>query len=704
MLSCLNILFLFSIFAAAASLRTVSQNQPTISVSPAVSVGSDDGWLGGWNTWGESETIVSPVMVRVDTPDHLTREPVDLVCIVDISGSMADLAISDADSGKKQDDLSILDLTKHAVKVVANLLNSDDRLSIVAFDDRAEVVLPLTTMNPSGLNLVNTSLVKMMPRGSTNIWAGIKAAMDTLSAPNGVAPRKKVAMLLTDGQPNISPPRGHITELRSYLDSKPDFRFQLNTFGFGYSLDSQLLLDLCVAGDGTFSFIPDALILGTTFVNSISNSLAIRVQKATLHLTPVGDAAVVGPVRGNFSVSEESWGHVVSLGPLPAGQSRDVVVPMSIPVGSAPYLEVVLEYMDSDGSSHSLKHVGSDREESADAAVAALRCRMVELGFAASQQTTSAGVKSFKANVSQLSDAIGAVLDNDDSSELLLAVKYDVEGRMSKALRGKPRFDRWGKHYLRALMRAHQLQLCTNFMDPGLQMYGGSLFKQLRLEGDKVFLALPAPVPSHATVNDAYYAGTSRRRAPVQMSSYYQGGGGGCFGESSTVVLELANSSTKRVQIKDVQKGDLIQVSGGKTAVVDCLVRIARDLQKPLVQLPNGPSITPGHPVRMKGAWLRPRDVAPEALVPHQGFVYNFVLDQNHVALVDGVECATWGHGFQDATVAHPFFGTSSIVKELQSSAGWQKGYVTVDGFFHDSSTGEAIGLKTVEETHRVDA
>lgn len=37
---------------------------------------------------------------------------------------------------------------------------------------------------------------------------------------------------------------------------------------------------------------------------------------------------------------------------------------------------------------------------------------------------------------------------------------------------GQERFARWGGHYNRALLRAHQLQICTNFMDPGLQVHG----------------------------------------------------------------------------------------------------------------------------------------------------------------------------------------------------------------------------------------
>jgi len=62
--------------------------------------------------------------------------------------------------------------------------------------------------------------------------------MDTLQNPPNKAAgdehRLKVVMLLTDGQPNEIPARGHIPELRDYKDQYPDFAFQINTFGFSY--------------------------------------------------------------------------------------------------------------------------------------------------------------------------------------------------------------------------------------------------------------------------------------------------------------------------------------------------------------------------------------------------------------------------------------------------------------------------------------
>ena len=89
--------------------------------------------------------------------------------------------------------------------------------------------------------------------------------------------RRKSVLLLTDGEPTISPP-SYTRELRNYLDQNSKFKFQMNTFGFGYDLDSQLLLELATECHGTYSFIPVAPNVGTVFVNSVANVISNFTQ------------------------------------------------------------------------------------------------------------------------------------------------------------------------------------------------------------------------------------------------------------------------------------------------------------------------------------------------------------------------------------------------------------------------------------------
>jgi adenylate kinase len=461
---------------------------------------------------------------------RVSRAPADVCCVVDISGSMGTKATYEVDGVMKDDGLIYLDIVKHAVKTVTHILQDQDRFALIAFDEEAHTCFPLEFMTSEGRVQAVHALESLSPRGATNIWGGLLAGMEALRKPAADDDRfrQKTILLLTDGQPNRNPPKGHIQELKDYKETNTGFSFQLNTFGFGYNLDSKLLLDLAVEGQGTFSFIPDAVIVGTCFVNSVSNLLSTQTQNAMLHLTPKGGAEFSGRVLGvgNDLVAETSWGRVVHLGPLTFGQSRDTVVPMRIPAGEAPYLEAVVVYpTDRSGGTGKAFVQASRRTSTAWAVTAFARSSAVATGYEViAKGENGSGAEKAREDVL----ALGERTCLQGTEECVVALRADVQGRMAKALDGQDRFRRWGRHYLRALTRAHQLQLCTNFMDTGLQCYGGELFRALRDEGDKVFVSLPARTPSARPSSSAAARGVKRSRSKSpDMQTYYAGSGGG---------------------------------------------------------------------------------------------------------------------------------------------------------------------------------
>ena len=74
--------------------------------------------------------------------------------------------------------------------------------------------------------------------------------------------RRSCILLLTDGRPTTKPGRGEAGELKHYFTSNPGFSCQVNTFGFGYGLDSGLLHEIAKEGGGSFAFIPGKQKLG----------------------------------------------------------------------------------------------------------------------------------------------------------------------------------------------------------------------------------------------------------------------------------------------------------------------------------------------------------------------------------------------------------------------------------------------------------
>ena len=102
--------------------------------------------------------------------------------------------------------------------------------------------------------------------------------------------------------------------MRRYISKHPDFNFQINTFGFGYKLDSVLLCNLAKEGHGSFTFIPNACVVGTVFVHSLSNAVATLAQKCKIQLEPLRD-----------DVRLESP-NTIDMSPLQFGQTRSAMV------------------------------------------------------------------------------------------------------------------------------------------------------------------------------------------------------------------------------------------------------------------------------------------------------------------------------------------------------------------------------------------
>jgi len=494
----------------------------------------------------EGEDAERKVMVRIKVPEGENsdvkelqrtksgkheRAPMDVCCVIDISGSMGSKATYEVDGKQRDDGLTYLDIVKHAVKAVIGILKTQDRFTLIAFDTRADVLIALDHMTPEGKKAAIIALDSQNTRGGTDIWNGVLAGMEALRTPTkDEGWRQKAIMLLTDGCSGSRPAKGEVGEMKAYKEAHPDFNFQLNTFGFGYSLDSRLLLDMAKEGTGTFAFIPDAVIVGTAFVNSVCNSLSTQTQNATLHLIAKGGAQFTEPPIGISAdmVMDASWGRVVNLGPLQFGQCREVVVPMKVPAGDKPYLEAVVVYRSPKGKEVRSEGIGETRSGSDDAKIAFCRSKMVETGYKVVDACEQGKAGEADEAMTTLKSALTSSFPSQEAAnETFTTLKTDVDGRMTKALDGMDRFNRWGKHYLRALTRAHQLQVCTNFMDAGLQVYGGKLFKGLRDEGDDVFLSLPPPKPSKKPSGYSTGTASTATASSPDMSTYYAGGGGG---------------------------------------------------------------------------------------------------------------------------------------------------------------------------------
>ena len=93
-------------------------------------------------------SVRPPSVPSPDSPSYQNHACIDLVLVIDVSGSMQDSAPMPSVGGAKEHTgLSILDLTKHAARTIVETLNKGDRLGIVTFGFDAKVDLARAVPN-----------------------------------------------------------------------------------------------------------------------------------------------------------------------------------------------------------------------------------------------------------------------------------------------------------------------------------------------------------------------------------------------------------------------------------------------------------------------------------------------------------------------------------------------------------------------------
>eukprot|EP01134_Creolimax_fragrantissima_P007472 CFRG7472T1 len=683
-------------------------------------------------TDNETDGLLADVLVNINTPnpaiDEMASMPLDVCCVVDISYSMSSRADVQAEVGEElPHGLSLLDIVKHAISTVIHSLSPDSRLSIVAFSAEAQLVLPLTAMNEEGREKALKKLKPLKPTSYTNLWAGLDMSLQLMKNRSDQS-RFSTIMLLTDGVPTVEPPRGHVETLRHKYLSNPNepMKCTINTFGFGYSIQSDLLLDLASAGLGSYSFIPDSGFCGTVFVNTLANALSCLAQRVILRIESNHIIDEIPGWAGCAEIISTDHQHaiVIPLGSLRYGQSNNLIFRLKRKQSwesTELKFSVTLTYESRNHSAmtdsreawivntkSNTLNIDCQPEKTVETINAhlfrlqlasILRRRQTLPPRSASTRNSSRGCSKDICEDLQSVKTISARFSKFQALSPFKEIFADINGQISLALSRNDWFNKWGWHYILSLARSYQLQQCSNFKDPGLQGYGGGIiFTHFQDIADDNFNRLPPPVPS---IKLRLSNGSTGQTGPISMR-VYNNNNAPCF--HGNALVHMSDGTYKKV--KDIVKGDRLLAPTranvpSRTDAHDeivCVVRTVLDEEKKslMVTLPTGLCLTPWHPIRQDGVWKFPADIEPPAFL-HVDAVYSFVIARTQRSIIiNDTECAVLGHGLtENDVVAHSYFGTNAVVNDLMLMNGWEKGLITVTGVIRNPHNGYVCGLQS---------
>lgn len=526
---------------------------------------------------------------------------------------------------------------------------------------------------------------------------------DTKGAARLEGPNRRLpaVFILTDGMPNVEPPRGHIPMFRSFLDSWPSDspKPMVSTFGFGYQLNSRLLDEIADLGQGMYGFIPDSGMVGTVFVHAVANLMTTWATECVLDIEVVDEGSKFPTkveVLGCLPVTPSSWGASVQVGDLQYGQSRDIVVklpPQCFGNYARQAVNVIARY-----SPHTLAVGASaprttrsfERSHEVEGSVL-LHHQVYRLSFVSAVsklfQNSAKTAKTPPISGSEFEQLVANHTGNPilKDHEPSTALTSDISSQVIQGL-GSQNWSRWGMHYIPSLARSHQRQQCLNFKDEGLQVYGrdSTLFTSTRDRIDQTFDSLPPPKPSLKN-QPVYRPGKSAPATYVPLSSMsrYHSKFAPCF--AGWCLVDTGDG--QNVKVADLRRGSTVRTPNGSMRVANVLRTVCPNRVMDMCSI-GRLAITPWHPMNYNGSWVFPTDVC-EPKSTSCNYVYSILLEpssdpETHMICIEGSWCVTLGHGCTDPVRNHAFLGNYARVVESMSR---------LDGFYDESGVVDSAGV-----------
>lgn len=259
----------------------------------------------------------SPPVKSNNSASH--RAPIDLVTVLDVSGSM---------TGAK------LQMLKRAMRLVISSLGSADRLSIVAFSATSKRLLPLRRMTAHGQRAARRIVDRLVCGQGTSVGDALRKATKVLEDRRERNPVASI-MLLSDGQDERVQVNADQRQGSSHASSTrfAHIEIPVHAFGFGRS--------------GGYSHEPAE----DAFAKCVGGLLSVVVQDLRIQLSFASGSApaeISAVYSCNGRPTVLSFGSL-RLGDLYAEEERELLVELRVPtpaVGSHHVMSVKCLYKD----------------------------------------------------------------------------------------------------------------------------------------------------------------------------------------------------------------------------------------------------------------------------------------------------------------------------------------------------------------------
>ncbi len=222
-----------------AHTRWLNASSPTTKVLVLIKLQT----LNATDKWKEPRFVTEEKLQEpIPSPLEEVREPLDLIVVLDNSGSM---------NGKR------MESAKQAVIDVIKSLQEHDTISLVKYSDYGTIVFQNATK--ADADALVHSVSRIRAQGSTNLYNGIEQGISIAK----LLPKNRMRSMFiySDGHANVG--KFSHSEIFSIVSDVHEMHdMPVWSFGVGYGYDNEMMEGIAAAGHGQFLFIdtPESIV------------------------------------------------------------------------------------------------------------------------------------------------------------------------------------------------------------------------------------------------------------------------------------------------------------------------------------------------------------------------------------------------------------------------------------------------------------
>ncbi len=244
-------------------------------------------------------------------PEREALQPVDLVIVLDRSGSMSGEKINDA---------------RRAVVQLINQMAADDRMAIVSYSNTVERLSPLVYLRGDQRDRLIRVVRQVFAGGGTNLGGGLQSGIDLFSQTEADNRQRRV-ILISDGLANqgITSPRA----LGAMAARATEKNLGVSTVGVGYDFNEVLMTTIADHGSGSYYFLENPAAFAEVFRQEFEAARNVVAGMVELRI-PLQEGVKLTNA-GGYPVSVKNGVAIIRPGDVLAGQQRRIFLTYQIP-------------------------------------------------------------------------------------------------------------------------------------------------------------------------------------------------------------------------------------------------------------------------------------------------------------------------------------------------------------------------------------